>query len=242
MNIIKLNAINSTNGYLKKMCDTVELDNFTVVTAEAQLQGRGQRGAQWHSQAGKNLTFSILIKYNAIDVKQIFTLNVMVAVSILEMLHYYNISKVSVKWPNDILAGNKKLGGVLIENTIKSNGCINSVIGIGLNVNQKEFNGIEKAGSLFTVMGKEYDKDEILLHIVNMLKQNMVNLEQGHANMLWEKYHDNLFKKEIPMPFEKDNQKFMGIIKGVAKDGMLALQHEDDTIVYYGIKEIKMLY
>ncbi|WP_116788092.1 biotin--[acetyl-CoA-carboxylase] ligase [Flavobacterium psychrotrophum] len=242
MNIIKLSAINSTNDFLKQLLSTGNVENFTVAVAEHQTAGRGQMGAQWNAEAGKNLTFSLLIKDLLTDINGIFGLNVAIAVSIAEALAEFNIEALSVKWPNDILAVNKKLGGVLIENIIKSSGDIYSVIGIGININQHDFTGLPKATSLLVAAGREFDKEEVMTAILAKIKRHTTAILNGSIDALWDTYHSMLFKKGIPMPFEKDGRQFMGIIQGVSKNGSLRLLLEDETIAEYGLKEVQLLY
>lgn len=241
MNIIKLSAINSTNDYLKQMCTVVSPDNFTVIYTENQTGGRGQMGSRWESEPGKNLTFSILVKNVVLNSTDIYTLNVAVCIGIVAVLHKYNIHDVAVKWPNDILAGNKKVGGILIENSFKSNGTIQSVVGIGLNVNQEKFSDLAKAGSLYTVSGKTFDKEILMQDILYAIK-DAIGFTKVQPELLWESYLAKLFKKDIPMTFEQNDKKFMGIIKGVSPEGRLQVLLEDDSTQSYGIKEIKMLY
>jgi BirA family transcriptional regulator, biotin operon repressor / biotin---[acetyl-CoA-carboxylase] ligase len=242
MNIIKLSAINSTNDYLKELSSAQYVENFTIVTAESQTSGRGQMGAKWVSEPGKNLTFSVLVKDLLLDINEIFTLNAAVAISVISALEKYPVHNLCIKWPNDILAGNKKLGGILIENSIKTNGEIYSVIGIGLNVNQTEFADLAKASSLILISGKEYDKHAIMVAIAENLKRNIAALMHKDIDAIWQKYHTKLYKKDIPMPFEKDGHKFMGIICGVSKTGSLKVQLDNDSIAEYGIKEVQLLY
>src|SRR5690606_23453831 len=130
--LIKLDAIDSTNDFLKALSSQNELDNFTVVTAENQTKGRGQMGAKWESESGKNLIMSVLVKDFVCDNEQIFNVNIIVSLAVIETLKSLHIPGLSVKWPNDIMSYNKKIGGILIENTIKSDGRIVSVVGLGL--------------------------------------------------------------------------------------------------------------
>jgi BirA family biotin operon repressor/biotin-[acetyl-CoA-carboxylase] ligase len=241
MNIIKLSAINSTNDYLKSLASAQHLKNFTIVTAEAQTQGKGQMGGVWNAEAGKNLTFSILLKDLLRETSGIFTLNVAVVTAIAKAVSGFDIPDISIKWPNDILAGNKKICGVLIENSIKSDGKIQSVVGIGINVNQTDFKGLPKASSMAVQADKFFDKEEIMLAIAHQLQQNVSDLETD-AQMLWRQYHDLLFKKGIPMPFEKEGRRFMGIIQKVTENGQLEILLEDQSLAYYGIKEVQLLY
>lgn len=242
MLIIKLDAIDSTNDYLKALAKKEFLENFTTVIAEKQLKGKGQMGSQWNSEVGKNLTMSILVKSDLTTNHTIFNINVAVALSIISVLDSLNIPKVSVKWPNDIMAENKKMGGILIENAIKSDGTVSSVIGIGLNINQSDFLNLPKATSLFLETDQEFDKEMLMNKIVEKLK-DYIELLPANSNNLWKTYHNRLFKKGIPMPFELTaGNKIMGIIEKVSRQGMLELLLDDDSIQHFGVKDIKMLY
>lgn len=243
MNIIKLDATPSTNDFLKALLTKQFVENFTTVTAESQTSGRGQMGSVWETESGKNLTFSVLIRDSLLAIDAIFHLNVLVAVSLLEVLEQLKIPNLSIKWPNDILADNKKIAGILIENSLKSSGEILSVVGIGLNVNQKNFTDLPKAGSLATILNQELDKDEILISIVENLKRNIALLQSRQYDIFWLKYRQKLFKKGVPMPFEdKNGHRFMGIIQDVTTNGKLEVILEDDTVKAFEIKEIQMLY
>ncbi|HSD13539.1 MAG TPA: biotin--[acetyl-CoA-carboxylase] ligase [Flavobacterium sp.] len=243
MNIIKLDATSSTNDFLKTLLTKQFVENFTVVTAENQTSGRGQMGSIWEVESGKNLTFSVLVKDSLVDIYEIFHLNVLVAVCIVQVLEQFKISNLAIKWPNDILADNKKIGGILIENSLKSNGEIVSIVGIGLNVNQKDFTDLPKASSLSNILNQEFDKEAILISIIETLKRNMALFQNKEYDSFWLKYDEKLFKKGLPMPFEdKDGLRFMGIIHGVTSNGKLQVLLEDDTVKTFDIKEIQMLY
>jgi BirA family biotin operon repressor/biotin-[acetyl-CoA-carboxylase] ligase len=242
MNIIKLSAINSTNDYLKQLVATCYVENLTVVVTENQTSGRGQMGAKWNAEPSKNLTFSILVKDLLLQANHIFNLNVAIAVSIMQALDDFTIPGICIKWPNDILAGNKKVGGVLIENSFKNDGEIYSVIGIGLNVNQMNFDNLPKASSLAATANREFEKDEVMTAIIKNIIRNANKLLNKDVKPLWDAYHSRLFKKDVPMPFESDGKQFMGIIKGVSQNGSLEVLLEDETIATYGIKEVQMLY
>ena len=243
MELIKLSAIDSTNDYLKELASKHVLQNYTVVTTNHQRMGRGQMGATWISEPGKNLTFSLLL-YNVLDnIDSIFSLNVAVATAIIEVLKNENIPDLKIKWPNDIMSANKKVGGILIENIIKSATDIQSIIGVGINVNQRNFEGLPQASSLCLATGQFYNCDELLEKNVEKINLNVVQLSEGKANDIWESYGNLLFKKGLPMPFEnQQKQRFMGIIQGVNQTGQLELLLEDDSVQVYGIKEIQMLY
>lgn len=242
MKLIKLDAIDSTNEFLKGLSNRQELDNFTVVVAEKQTKGKGQMGAVWDSEEGKNLIVSVFIKDPLLNIKQIYNLNIAIATAVVDALEIYNIPEVHIKWPNDIMSYNFKIGGILIENSLKSDGGVSSVVGLGLNINQTNFDNLPKASSLAAICSTYFDKNQLLVSIIEKMKQNIAEIE-SESEVLWSKYTNRLFKKGIPMPFkDQSNMNFMGIIQGVSAYGKLQLLLEDDSIVEYSIKEIQMLY
>lgn len=243
MHIIKLSAIDSTNSYLKELTAKQTVENFTVVVAENQTNGRGQRGANWEVEEGKNLTFSVLVKDVLLNFDEVFNLNVVVAVSLFQTFSNLKIPSLAIKWANDILADKKKICGILIENQFKSNSEILSVIGIGINVNQENFSNLPQASSLKNISGSDWNKDEVLLVFLNQFQNNINLYKNEGANYFWEAYHENLFKKNVPMAFENSSGvKFMGIIKQVLPNGLLQIELEDDSLQLFDIKELKMLY
>ena len=242
MKLIKLDAIDSTNEFLKGLSNKQELENFTVVTAEHQTKGKGQMGAVWTSEASKNLIMSLLVKDFLVDICQIFNLNIAVSLAVIEVLESVKIPNLSIKWPNDIMSYNKKIGGILIENSIKSDGTINSIVGLGLNVNQTNFDNLPKASSLAVISETKFNKDELLLLICDAIKKNVKFCKQSPEG-LWSNYSNFLYKKGLPMPFaDQKNNNFMGIIQGVSHVGKLQVLLEDDSIAEYDVKEIQMLY
>lgn len=243
MNIIKLDAIPSTNDFLKEKLSKQYLENLTVVVAENQTDGKGQMGSVWEVESGKNLTFSVLVRDLLLEVQSVFHLNVAVAVSIAEALKMFSIPGLAIKWPNDILAENRKIGGILIENILKSDGEILSIVGIGLNINQTNFKDLPKAGSLFSITEKVFDKEAILAAVLEKLKLNLALLQGEEYEKFWKVYKAMLFRKGVPSSFEDVNGiRFMGIIQGVNCNGKLEVLLENDSIAEYGIKEVTLLY
>lgn len=243
MNIIKLNAIDSTNTFLKDLSVTENLENFTIVSTENQTKGKGQRGNVWFSESGKNLTFSVYLKDFDVQKYSPFLLNILVPISIIEILETYNLPNIFIKWPNDIMADNKKMGGILIESVFKNQNTLEIIVGIGLNINQTQFNDLQKVTSLALIFGKEVNIEELLITIVNQFKLNYSKLKQVDANYFWNKYHQKLFRKDKPSVFLDKNKKlFQAIIQRVTYDGKLELLLEDDTLKIFDIKEITLKY
>lgn len=242
MPLIKLDAIDSTNNYLKQLAKGNELENFTAVMAFEQTKGKGQMGSQWVSEAGKNLTISVLVKDLPLDVISIFDFNVAVALAAVTLLQWNAIEKVNVKWPNDIMAEQKKVGGILIENSLKPNGTFTAVVGFGLNLNQTDFNLLPQANSLTNITGQVYDVETMAEDFVKALKL-LLNLFPEQTATAWIQYDELLFKKGKPAAFElADGFRFMGIIQKVTPEGKLVVLLEDDNVVHYGLKEVKLLY
>jgi BirA family biotin operon repressor/biotin-[acetyl-CoA-carboxylase] ligase len=242
MKLIKLDAIDSTNDFLKGLSSKQELQNFTVVSAENQLNGKGQMGSKWDSESGKNLIMSVLVKDFLLDNDSFFNLNIVFSLAVIQVLESYTIPELSIKWPNDIMSANKKIGGILIENSIKGDGTITSIIGLGLNVNQIQFNNLPKASSLALISNAFFDKEELLFKIISKMEE-MIIIYKVNESSMWEEYSNNLFKIGIPTAFSDENGiNFMGIIMGVSSIGKLQVQLEDDSICEYNLKEVQMLY
>ncbi|HMK05953.1 MAG TPA: biotin--[acetyl-CoA-carboxylase] ligase [Flavobacterium sp.] len=242
MKLVKLDAIDSTNDFLKRLSNEQPTENFTVVTAENQTKGKGQMGAVWDSEIGKNLIMSVLIKEFLTNANQIFNLNIVVSLSVIKALETLQIPGLSIKWPNDIMSDNKKVGGILIENSIKSDGSIFSIAGLGLNVNQINFENLPKASSLAVVCNHTFNKEQILFSIVENIEMHVQNWDAA-AQDLWASYAGRLFKKGIPTTYmNPDGKYFMGIIDGVSTLGKLRILLEDNTVADFDIKEIQMIY
>ena len=242
MKLIKLDAIDSTNDFLKALSSQDELDNFTVVTAENQTKGKGQMGAKWQSESGKNLIMSALVKDFLHDNKQVFNLSIIVSLAVIETLNSFDIPNLCIKWPNDIMSYNKKIGGILIENSLKSDGRIVSVVGLGLNVNQTNFTELPHGSSLAVITGNSFDKDLLPALIVEKMKKK-IELWENSSAVFWNQYFNSLFRKGIPMPFKNlSGQNFMGIIQGVSSTGKIQILLEDDSVSEFDIKEVQMLY
>ena len=243
MRIIKLDAIDSTNRFLKALSAQENCENFTVVSTESQTEGKGQRGSGWVSESGKNLTFSVLYNQKVDGITSLFTLNIVVALSVVKALQSFSNLNFVIKWPNDILAENKKIGGILIENTFKNSNEVQSIIGIGLNVNQSQFENLPQASSLFLLENQLFDRNALLISIVNRLEFNLNQLENLKEDYFWNTYHAILFKKEVVSTFESAlGNRFVGKIQMVTKDGKLEVLLEDDSITFFDVKEVKMLY
>jgi len=243
MEVIKLNATDSTNAYLKALMQSASLKDFTVVVAENQHSGRGQMGTTWNSEKGKNLTFSVLKKFKNFFVADQFLLSICVSLSIYATLNKLQLPNLSVKWPNDILSGTSKICGILLENSISGAQIQSSVIGIGLNVNQTVFNMLTNASSLKLLLGKTFNLDTLLKELLTDLQANLLKMQNVEKQKLLSEYQKVMFRKDKPSTFEDlDGNLFMGFVKGISAHGKLLVQVEGVLVKEFGLKEIKLRY
>ena len=246
MHIIKLDAIDSTNSFLKQMRSKKSMKDtkdYTVVTTNYQTKGRGQMGTVWNSEKSKNLMCSVFKDCSNVSIKNQFYISIVISLAIVKTLRSFSIPKLTVKWPNDILSENKKICGILIENVIKNNKLEASIIGIGLNVNQTKFKSLPNASSIKIITGTVFNTEEFLHLIIKNLKYYFSILEKGHLRVLKNEYEKLLFRKDKPSTFKNNKDVvFAGFIKGISNSGMLQVVLEDDVLKEFDLKEIQLLY
>ncbi|MEM6864337.1 MAG: biotin--[acetyl-CoA-carboxylase] ligase [Bacteroidota bacterium] len=241
--IIKLDATDSTNLYLKDLMLSSTPKDYTVVVTRKQLKGRGQMGTLWESEPGKNLTFSVLKYFDALESNNQFSLNMMVSLAIHTVLTELNVPKVKIKWPNDIMSGSSKICGILIENVLNGSLVRKSIIGIGLNVNQTSFGTLQKASSLAQITGRTFDLDHVLECLLNKMKSFLEGLQEYDLTTLQSQYESLLFRKDMVSTFKTDSGKlFPAIVRGVSSSGQLVLELEDESLSHFSLKEISLQY
>ena len=241
MKIIKLDAIDSTNSYLKKLLNKESLDDLTVVVSKHQTQGKGRNGNVWLNKPSLNLAFSIYKRFSDFEIDKKFMLNVISSISVYETLKKYNLLDLTIKWPNDIMTANKKISGILIENNVRGNSIKNSVIGIGININQSEFKNLPNATSIFIETGKLNSIDIIAQELQKALEKNF-NLFKINENELIKNYNSLLYKKnEISNFSANDMSKFQGKIIKVGIDGKITIRVSNKQLSKYSESEIKLI-
>ena len=243
MRTIKVDAIDSTNSFVRKFYEGGKHFEPVCVRAVSQTSGRGQRGSNWESQAGENLTFSILYPQGKLDISRHFVLSATISLSVLEVLEELHVPNLRVKWPNDIMSAKFKIGGILIENIVKTEGIVASIIGIGLNVNQTDFGNLPQAGSVKNVTGKSFNLDELLQKLVDRIELKLQGLPEQSAAEILEKYAKKMFRLNVVSSFAgADGNRFNGIIRGVTTEGKLNLEIEDAVFRTFDLKELQLLY
>ncbi len=242
MKIIKLDAIDSTNTFLKELCQEKDVEDFTVVITNNQTKGRGQMTSAWNSINNNNLTFSILTKFKDLDVNNQFWISKAISLAVYDAVSTFLSVKISVKWPNDILAEQQKLSGILIENSVNKSKIKYSVVGIGLNVNQTHFENLPNATSMKLISGMYFNLDEVLNAIINNIKKYVELINAKDFEIIDKLYLKRLYKINVPSMFRDSNETvFMGKILGVSNEGRLQIEIEDETIKEYELKEIKLV-
>ena len=243
MNIIKLNAIGSTNSYLVDLSKTSALDDFTVVIANQQTKGRGQQGAVWQSAANKSLTFSVFKAFEHLSINQVSSIAFAVSLGLLKTLDKYQIPDISIKWPNDIMSQSKKMAGILIENKIKQRRVVSSIIGIGLNVNQENFEKLPQASSLYLAGHKKLNVNDVFERLLEALAHQLNLVEKVDISILKEEYESFLFRKKMISVFEDTTgNRFNGIIRGVNTQGQLIVEIDQQGLQTFQPKELKLLF
>ena len=239
----KLNAIDSTNTFLRQMVAKKVVEDFTIVCTEYQKNGRGRMGTLWNAEKGKNLLCSLYRRCRVITVDEQFYISMATSLAIVKALKRFNIPKLHVKWPNDILSEQKKVCGILIENVIKNSKLEATIIGFGLNVNQTHFKGLPQASSLRIITGKVYDIDEVLQVIIEDLKYYFDYIEKKQYPALQAEYENLLFRKDKPSTFlDAEGHAFPGFIKGITPRGNLIVQLEDEVLAEFESKQIQLCY
>ncbi|WP_310992620.1 biotin--[acetyl-CoA-carboxylase] ligase [Aequorivita marina] len=243
MNIIKLNATDSTNTYLKELAKETQLPDETVAITNHQTSGRGQMGNVWRSKKGQSLTFSMFKTLGAVPVDHQFMVAMATSLGVLDALNTLNIPSVSIKWPNDILSAKSKIGGILIENVIEGSSLKYTIVGIGLNVNESVFHDLPKASSLKMETGCEFNLAEVLQKITTQVFKKLNNLNQENFHDLKAAYEKNLFQKDAISVFEAlDGSRFNGIIKGTSDIGALLVETENNGLRAFQLKEVRLIY
>lgn len=228
-NLITLKEVGSTNTFLKDaVSKSTPLLDGTVILAEKQFAGRGQSKNSWLSEPGKNLTFSILLNPAFLLVEQQFILNMAVSLALNDVLSKYAGFEASIKWPNDIFIGGKKVGGMLIENIILGNQIRHAIIGIGLNVNQVDFPSyINNVTSLKLFLHTDYDLLSCLGEICSAVEARYLQLMAGSSAEIRSGYLNKLYLIDQWALFKFDDKIQSGKITGVSEIGLLQVETTD---------------
>ncbi|MEC7876591.1 MAG: biotin--[acetyl-CoA-carboxylase] ligase [Bacteroidota bacterium] len=240
MKLIKLNAIDSTNEYIKKNRDFFSEKELCVLTFN-QTKGKGQRGNTWVSEQGSNLCISLYFSDLNINIEDLFNLNMLVSLNIIEILDSLFLKNLKIKWPNDILAENKKISGILIETFSKNKMIKDIIVGIGINVNQIDFNDLINATSMSLIMNKKYDLNILYKLFLEKFKSFSDEVKNINSSEIKLNYLNYLYGINTLKKFEVNNLIFDAKISNVNKKGELILDI-DGVIKEFNNQEIKLIY
>jgi BirA family biotin operon repressor/biotin-[acetyl-CoA-carboxylase] ligase len=237
--LIHMQSVDSTNVHASRLLQSNEVNEGTVILADHQTMGKGQAGTCWISEAGSNLLFSLILRPNFLLAEQQFFLSMCVSNAIVGFLIPFHAA-VKIKWPNDILMNRKKVAGILIENTVLQKKLHSSVVGIGLNVNQKEFPAsIPDATSLSIITGRQYDLSESLGDLLNSLSLHLNKLYDQRFAEIKTLYLNNLQGLNEWAIYVDSTGTIEGRIVDVTDASELLLQQRNGHTKRYGFKEIE---
>lgn len=242
MKILRFDEINSTNVYLYDKISEKNDISDTVVVAAHQMAGRGMDKNRWESEAGKNLLFSIALNVNFLEAENQFKISQAVSVAIVETLsQFVDNQQLYIKWPNDIYFGDKKLAGMLIQNTIEGRMMGVSIIGIGLNVNQIEFScDIPNPISLKQISGEDFDLENLLNLLIKNIKSSVEGLRiKENQIAIYEKYISKAYRYRQWADYVYKNKVKSMIINGFDCYGRLILEDLSGDEIICDVKELQ---
>lgn len=253
MNISRINLplADSTNTFLRSMIEAEatgavvspgHLPGLTLVLAERQTAGRGQKGNSWESEPGKNLTFSLLCHPAFLLASRQFLLSQCMALAVRDALAEH-VGGVEVKWPNDIWVDGRKISGTLIECDLCGKTIANCIIGVGININQTHFTSdAPNPVSLKQITKREHDREQVLSSVLNRFVQLYESLSDGGEEHIRERYMSHLYRREGVHPYRDAQGEFMAEIVAVEPTGHLCLRRADGATARYEFKEIQFIH
>lgn len=230
--LIKLQTVGSTNHYAEQLLKEHKVAEGTIIFAHKQTLGKGQGENRWDSEPGKNATFSLILFPVFLPPEQQFRLNKMISLGVIDFLEgLITEQKVSVKWPNDIYAGNGKIGGILIQSTICGAKFESCIVGIGLNINQEIFNpGLPNPVSMKLLTGKDYKVEDAVDLIVRSIDKRYQQLKSRSFEVLDNEYKEKLLGINEWREYAVDKKLIKGKIRGVDDTGLLIFEMENGSM------------
>ena len=236
--IIHIQETTSTNDYLQQKIKNELLEEGSVVVCDFQTQGRGAANNKWESEKNKNLLFSMLLYPDFVEIKKQFIISQVVSLGLVDYLNTIT-SGFTVKWPNDIYWQDEKIAGILIENNLRNNFLSESIIGIGLNINQIKFlSDAPNPVSLKNIMGFDYDLGIVLTDVQKSIFARYLQLLQGGTSLIQKDYKKAMYRNEGFYLYEDKNGVFLAKIHQVKEEGFLVLETENKEKRQYAFKEV----
>ncbi len=232
-------SLDSTNDSCRKLLNSQDVQEGTVVWAHHQLKGRGLAGSAWESEEGQNLTFSVVLHPLFLKPSDQFYLSMVTSLGITGFLDEFT-DNIRIKWPNDIYYDKSKIAGILIENSIMENKITDSILGIGININQTVFGShIPNPVSLKLVTGQHHPLRAGLESLCEKINHWYLLLMQGKKAEIKNRYTEQLYRLNEKTPFRCNDKVFTGTVRGVDGFGRMALELEDGNTGYFNLKEVE---
>ncbi len=239
--IIRVNQLDSTNSYALQLLKDSNPSGGTVVMALNQTEGRGQQTNAWESESGKNLTISLILRPKFIEAQNQFQVSMLISLGVSDYLKAYT-EEVSIKWPNDIYVGDKKIAGILIEQSIMGAHLSHSVCGIGVNINQGKFiSDAPNPVSLHMLTRENYQLEDELEKLLAAFEKRYFQLMNKGGKELESDYLASLYWMNEEHTFLDEDGEFTGKIVGISEFGQLLVEDEDKDIRTFNFKEISFL-
>lgn len=219
-----------------------ELRHMDVVWAEYQTAGRGQRGHTWHSSEGENITLSVVLEPTFLPIVEQFLLSEIAALALVDTMRDYNI-ECRIKWTNDIYVGDNKLVGILIEHSLIGDKLSRTIVGMGINVNQREFpSDIPNPTSMALERDIHFDRKELIERLMMHLDKWFELLRSGKKDIVEQRYREQMYHLDEEHTYAyPSGEHFRATLRGVRASGELRLEHEDGIIREYAFKEVEFV-
>jgi BirA family biotin operon repressor/biotin-[acetyl-CoA-carboxylase] ligase len=220
-----LECVDSTNNYATALVQRGELGSGNAIFALQQTAGKGRRGRQWESSKGANILLSIPVEMQWLSVSHQFELSVAVALACLDLLSEHVLANLFIKWPNDIFLNDKKTAGILIDNVLRGNSWQWAIIGIGININQENFEGLGFAAtSLSKETNRRYNVVDLAEQLHQLVLKRISDLKKGDFSRMLNDYNSHLYGKGKKVKLKKQNIVFQAEITGVSSSGQLIIK------------------
>jgi BirA family biotin operon repressor/biotin-[acetyl-CoA-carboxylase] ligase len=236
--IYHLKEVDSTNLFLQLLVEKEDLPSGSIVLADCQTSGRGQQGNRWVSEAGMNLTCSILLKPERLPANRFFSISEAVSLGVRNTLAHF-IDSVTVKWPNDIYYKDAKISGILIENTLADGFISKSIIGTGININQTHFENGLNATSLAIIRNETFKIPEIMECFRREFSLQCERLKNRLFDRIHHDYLSSIYRKSGCYEYRDSGGVFEAYIQDIEPDGILALKRANGVISRYAFKEVE---
>ena len=240
-NTIFHEKLNSTNVFASSLLKTETLIEGTVIRAGVQTAGKGQIGASWESEDGKNLLISVILYPKKIEITEQFLISMTISLGVFDFISNH-AEGCKIKWPNDIYVFNDKIAGILIENSVMNNSIINCIAGIGVNINQEKFvSAAPNPTSLKLITNSDFDINDCLNELCQRLNKRYERLMSGAYNEIVDDYNANLYLLNEWSQFSDSQGVFTGRILSVARSGIITIETADNELREYAFKEVSYI-